>query len=78
MSNKQIFNPLFNAAQQSSAAVAGSADDQQVATAAMYNEKIGECPKCKTKMMTGVIANSDSVYYCTGCRVSMPLEDSAV
>lgn len=76
MSEPKIFNPLRARAQASAHDNVATSGDAQVATAAIYNEIVGECPKCHTKMTTAVIANSDSVYFCAKCRVATPLQDS--
>lgn len=69
----KIFNPLYaNLEQQQTATASGD----QVATAAIYNEVQGQCPKCKGKMTTGTLANADSVYFCETCRVTSPFTDA--
>ncbi len=43
---------------------------------ALYNEKVGVCPKCGQPMSKAFIAHpADEVFYCDGCRVSSPLPD---
>lgn len=80
MTSKKIFNPLFSQRETNAPSVAtasvGSDSRGIVSTSAIFNEKIGVCPKCKNNMITGVIANNDTVYFCPGCRVSEPLADS--
>ena len=76
---RKIFNPLFHATTPSvgenNAATASSSDKGMVATAAIFNEKVGECPKCKTSMQSAQIANNDTVFFCSACRVSTPMQD---
>ncbi len=40
---------------------------------AMDNSTEGECPKCKGQMGTAVAAKSETVYFCSKCRVSSPI-----
>jgi len=70
MSTKPIFNPLQ--AEPEQVVVANADQPAMEATAAIYNENVGECPKCKTSMATGTIGNGDTVFFCTTCRVSTP------
>ncbi len=77
MTKRPIFNPLFpNRGLEVQQATASAKPGEQAATAAIYNMDLGTCPKCHTKMTTGVIANSDSVFFCEQCRVATPFEDS--
>jgi len=72
----KIFNPLDALASKRAAEQDQTVQaSDQIATAAIYNETVGECPKCKKKMVTGVIANSDSVFFCQVCRVAAPFAD---
>lgn len=64
--NPAIFNAL-------SGVVEASA---QVSESAVFNTDVGICPKCKNSMNTAVLANNDSVYFCSGCKVSSPLKDA--
>jgi hypothetical protein len=66
---RKIFNPLE--------ALSSTADVEarHTATASLYNEEVGVCPKCKTTMTRAVIANNDTVFYCQADRVSVPLPD---
>lgn len=67
MSEKRaIFNPLEAIA---------SGGTHQAATASLYNEEVGICPKCNTPMTRAVIANNETVFYCEADRVSTPLPD---
>lgn len=76
MAMTQIFNPLLHRAPTINVAVANArVEGVQTATAAIYNEKIGECPKCKARMGTAIIANADAMYFCEKCRVTVPLRD---
>lgn len=79
--SKPTFNPLFDVP--SPVQKAESAADRDMvdgkpmtATAALYNQTQGQCPKCKQKMTTAVLANTDSVYFCERCCVTMPLSDA--
>lgn len=66
MSEKRpIFNPLE----------ATASSGAQTATASMYNEEVGVCPKCNASMTRAVIANNETVFYCEADRVSTPLPD---
>ena len=79
MDSKSIFNPLFSQKETPKANVAtasGASGKGHMSTSAIFNEKIGVCPKCQGNMITGTIANNDTVYFCPGCRVSEPLADS--
>lgn len=76
MQKSQIFNPLKHSLSGEQQQSTSSVDGANVATAAIYNEKQGECPKCKNQMITAVIASADSVFFCEKCRVSTPLADS--
>lgn len=80
MSIKPVFNPLFDSVstvQKSESAATELVDGKPMtATAAIYNQTQGQCPKCKQSMTTATIANSDSVYFCERCCVTMPLSDS--
>lgn len=78
MTSKKIFNPLFSQRETVPVATAAAASDSKgiMSTSAIFNEQVGVCPKCKNSMMTGAIANSDTVYFCPTCRVSEPLADS--
>lgn len=51
-----------------------SADEAMEATAAgaLALDVEGQCPKCGKQMGTAV-ANGEQVYYCTDCRVCLPL-----
>ena len=63
---REIFNPLTAIA---------SGGVRQAATASLYNEDVGVCPKCNTPMIRAVIANNETVFYCEADRVSTPLPD---
>lgn len=79
MKTPKIFNPLYadQASTFEAQAATGEGDgDKMVATAAIYHDKIGICPKCDTQMGTGVIANHDAMYYCEKCRVTTPFQDN--
>lgn len=73
---RKRFNPLLDTLPVRQPHVATAADGTPMeATAAIYNEKVGECPKCKKAMTTGIIANGDTVFFCPHDRVSTPLQD---
>jgi|SaaInlStandDraft_5_1057022.scaffolds.fasta_scaffold1053396_1 hypothetical protein len=36
------------------------------------NSKEGTCPKCNIPMGSGLLKSSTPVYFCDGCRVSVP------
>lgn len=77
MTSKKIFDPLFSAIADGPKVATASGDSKgMMSTSAIFNEQVGVCPKCKNNMMTGVIANNDTVYFCMACRVSEPLADS--
>ena len=71
MTKKTIYNPLTDV-NDTQVAVANADQPAMEATAAIYNEQVGQCPKCKTGMTNGVIGNGDTVFFCPSCRVSTP------
>lgn len=66
-----LFNPLDNLPLQS---LSNGLDLES--TSAIHNMTIGTCPKCQTTMGRGILANSDTVYFCHSCAVSTPVQDS--
>lgn len=77
MSKREFFNPLdnLNTGSVPQQSTASAKPGELMATAAIYNETVGVCPKCKGRMTSGLLPNSDSVYFCTVCRVSTPMQD---
>ncbi len=74
MTKKTIYNPLTDVVQPQ-VAVANADQPPMEATAAIYNEKVGQCPKCQTSMTSGTIGNGDTVFFCPTCRVSTPQQN---
>lgn len=50
-----------------------SSESQESTSGAMDNSKEGTCPKCSKQMGTAIAANTETVWYCTTCRVSAPM-----
>jgi hypothetical protein len=53
-------------------------DTAMISQSAFFNDIIGVCPKCQNPMATSIIANNDTVFFCTKDRVVLPRPDSAV
>lgn len=67
-----IFNPLKQAP---AAANTGPAATMK-SESAIYNERVGVCPKCNKPMGQAVIENGDTVFYCEADRVSAPMPNA--
>jgi hypothetical protein len=78
---RDIFNPLSQESGKTETGygdgISQSSDKKQTATAAIYNEVVGTCPKCGQAMATAQIANGDTVFFCHKDRVSTPMADTS-
>lgn len=73
-SGRFVFDPFAYKIAATAAASTQDTDSAEIATAsALSNMNPEQCPKCGFGMGKAFLADNETVYYCTSCRVTNPI-----